>query len=323
MNNIKQDLNFYLNGNVIRTEWFPPEINNLDLIPKGDMPGDKIKIDEMHMKKAKVIFPELLKLLIPILEEAPKKKAVIAVHGGSGVGKSEIGSLISHYLNLMNIGSYLLSGDNYPHRIPKVNDAERIRIFRESGVKGLVSSGEYMAERNGVLQELQERDIDSDTDYQNKYPWLKIYQEAGCNGLKKYLSTEQEIDFDELSTYVSKFINGEPVIYLKRMGREEKELWYDPINFTNTNVMVIEWTHGNNNNLLGVDIPVLLNSTPQETLEHRRLRNRDGATDSPFTMMVLNVEQDLLVSQASRAKLIVTRNGDIISYEEFQKLMGQ
>ena len=40
----------------------------------------------------------------------------------------------------------------------------------------------------------------------------------------------------------------------------------------------------------GVDIPVLLNSTPAETLAHRQARNRDGRADSPFTTMVLELE---------------------------------
>ncbi len=57
-------------------------------------------------------------------------------------------------------------------------------------------------------------------------------------------------------------------------------------------MLVIEWTHGNNPNLNGVDVPILLNSTPEETLAHRRARNRDGKTDSPFTTMVLAIEQD-------------------------------
>ena len=55
-------------------------------------------------------------------------------------------------------------------------------------------------------------------------------------------------------------------------------------------MLVIEWTHGNSDEYKGVDIPVLLNSTPAETLEHRRNRNRDGAVDSPFTTMVLELE---------------------------------
>ena len=107
------------------------------------------------------------------------------------------------------------------------------------------------------------------------------------------------------------------------MGREETELWYDPVDFSDKNVMIIEWTHGNNHNLQGVDIPILLNSTPQETLEHRRSRNRDGATDSPFTTMVLEIEQGMLISQAPNAKLILSKSGEILAYRDFVRLMIQ
>ena len=68
---------------------------------------------------------------------------------------------------------------------------------------------------------------------------------------------------------------------------------------------MIEWTHGNSDNYKGVDIPVLLNSTPQETLAQRRARNRDGATDSPFNMMVLELEQAMLEHQAPKAKITI------------------
>src|SRR5690554_135360 len=101
------------------------EIEDIDSIPKGDMPGDKIQIGEEHIMKAKTILPKLIDILIPILNDHPKQRAVISVCGGSGVGKSEIASLLSYYLTKLNLDSYTLSGDNYPHRIPKYNDAER------------------------------------------------------------------------------------------------------------------------------------------------------------------------------------------------------
>ena len=296
-------------------------IDDTENIPKGDMPGDKIKIGEDHIKKAQIILPRLLKMLIPILNEHPNKRAVVAVCGGSGVGKSEIASLLSYYLNKMSIGSYTLSGDNYPHRIPKYNDAERLRVFRQWGLKGLIAGGEYIGDRPQVLMELQKDNQDSNPELVNKYPWLAIYQRAGRSGLKNYLGTSNEINFDEISDIISQFKNGADSIYLRRMGREESELWYEAVDFRDKNVIIIEWTHSNNDNLLGVDIPVLLNSTPQETLEHRRARNRDGAVDSPFTMMVLEIEQNLLISQASKAKLIVSKSGDILSYEEFINVM--
>lgn len=303
--------------------WGPNDILDTDSIPKGDMPGDQVKIGIGHIQKVWILFPRLLELLIPALEENPYQRAVVVVCGGSGVGKSETASLISYYLNRMGVGSYTLSGDNYPHRIPKYNDAERLRVFRKSGIDGLIANGQYLDGRAAILKELQESGNDSNPDYANRYPWLSVYQSAGRSGLQNYLGTNNEIDFKELTGIISRFKNGESRIFLKRMGREETELWYEPVDFGDKNVLVIEWTHGNNHNLQGVDIPILLNSTPQETLEHRRSRNRDGATDSPFTAMVLEIEQGMLVSQAPNAKLISSKSGKILAYSDFVKLMIQ
>ena len=61
--------------------WSAPSITGD--IPHGDMPGDKVEINEGHIKKANLIFPRLIKLLE---EEADKgkEKIVITVCGGSG-----------------------------------------------------------------------------------------------------------------------------------------------------------------------------------------------------------------------------------------------
>lgn len=303
--------------------WVPEKIQDVNGIPKGDMPGDKVMISSNHISKAESIFPKLLELLLPMLNEHPQQRAVISVCGGSGVGKSEIASLLSYYIDHMGLGCYTLSGDNYPHRIPKYNDAERLRIYRQSGIRGLISHGQYIEGRYAILKELQENGNDANPDYINNYPWLSIYQRAGRSGLMNYLGTMNEIDFNELSGIISQFKNGAARIFLKRMGREETELWYDCMDFTDKNVIIIEWTHGNSYNLQGVDIPILLNSTPQETLEHRRSRNRDGGTDSPFTSMVLGIEQDMLISQASKARLIVSKSGENISYNDYIRIMMQ
>ena len=69
-------------------------------------------------------------------------------------------------------------------------------------------------------------------------------------------------------------------------------------------------------------VPVLLNSTPEETLQYRMSRNRDGNTDSPFTTLILNLEQEQLQSQAYKAKIIVTKSGEIIDYGTYSKLMS-
>jgi alpha-galactosidase len=186
-----------------------------DSIPKGDMPEEKVVIGPDNMKKSQLIFPWLLEYLIPVLNENPFNRAVVAVCGGSGVGKSGISSMLSYYLNNMNIGSYTLSGDNYPCRIPKYNDAERLRIFREKGIKGLIANGQYSKEKDLIIRELQRKDDDANSAHVEKFPWLLIYQSEGYSGLKNYIGTINEINFDELTEIISQFKNGKHKIFLK------------------------------------------------------------------------------------------------------------
>lgn len=238
-------------------------------LPHGDMPGDKIKIEQSHIEKAEKIYPELRALL-------PERKTVVCVCGGSGVGKSEIASLLAGLLQEDGIKAYVMSGDNYPHRIPAENDAER-----ES-----------------------------------------VYAAGGREALDAYLGSPKEIDFALVDSILSNFKAGKPTLRMKRMGRTADELWFDEVDVSDTQVLILEWTHGNSDYLTQVDIPILLNSTPEETLAHRRARARDKGVGSPFTTMVLELEQEKLVRQAHKAKIIVTKSGELISYAEFCKQMG-
>ena len=302
-----------------KKEWKSPE-DGQD-IPHGDMPGDKVEIGQDTINKSNIVFAELLKLLPEIIDNSKYNRAVIAVCGGSGVGKSGIASLISYYLNQHGVGSYTLSGDNYPNRIPKYNDAERLRMFRQSGIKALVKADRFDEDIVKVLRELQEKEEDANKDYIEKYPWFKTYLDGGIEGLKGYLGTKNEINFDEISEIVTEFKNGSDSIWLKRMGRTEWDLWYEKVDFSGISVLVIEWTHGNSDYYEGVDIPVFLNSTPEETLIYRMIRSRDGQTDSPFTMRVLEIEQQLIASQAHKSKIIISKSGELLTFDEYKALM--
>lgn len=280
-------------------------------IPHGDMPGDQVRIGPAQVAKAATLLPALAEALLPVLGESACSRAVVAVAGGSGVGKSEIASLLAFQLRAIGVGTYTLSGDNYPHRIPRLNDAERLRVFRRGGLRGLLTSGLYTQERSRALLGLQVAGVDAEPARAAGNHWLAVYQHAGRCSLKAYLGTPHETDFDELSAVVSQFKNGAEAIHLRRMGREEADVWYDLVDLADVHVLVIEWTHGMSDHLLGVDVPVLLDSTPAETLEHRRARNRDGGVDSPFTTMVLGVEQELLDAQAPRARIVLSKGGEL------------
>ena len=291
--------------------WKKPELS--EDLPHGDMPGDKIKIDESHEAKAEKIFPALIEKM----KGFDKDKLVVTVFGGSGVGKSEIASLLAYYLIDQGISAYVLSGDNYPFRIPMYNDAERFSIFRSEGLKGLLESGEYSADVQKKLDELWKDETDPDPKMVNEYPWLASYQKAGRRALKEYLGTDREQDYVQVNQILNAFKAGEDKIYLKRMGRSEDARWYDEVDFSDTDVLIIEWTHGGNKNIEGIDIPILLNSTPEETREHRRLRARDGKTDSAFTTMVLEIEQEELDDRASSAAIIISKAGEFLDPADF------
>ncbi|WP_312426422.1 adenylylsulfate kinase [Lacrimispora sp.] len=302
-------------------QWDAPDIP-AD-IPHGDMPGDKIEIGKIHIEKANTIFPKVLFQVLKTLEKSEHQKVVLTVCGGSGVGKSEIASLLTYYFNQLGIGSYTLSGDNYPHRIPKYNDAERLHIFRESAIRGMIKDGIFNEDRFEIIHRFQQEEDDANAAHAKEYPWYKSYLSGGREGLKNYLGTRNEIGFEEIEGILSEFKRGKEKIWLKRMGRSDTELWYSKVDFSRINILVVEWTHGNSDNYQGVDIPILLNSTPEETLAHRRARNRDGSTDSPFTTMVLELEQDMLESQAHKAQLILSKNGELLSYEQYCRQMEE
>ena len=152
---------------------------------------------------------------------------------------------------------------------------------------------------------------------------MKAYQKAGRCRLAEYLGSNQEINFDEINDLVARFKQGQDSLYLKRMGRVREDIWYEKVDMSGVQVLIIEWTHGNSDHYQGVDIPVLLNSTPAETLAHRRARNRDGKTDSPFTTMVLAIEQGMLEAQAHKARLILSKSGEVLTYAQYRKLMAE
>lgn len=142
----------------------------------------------------------------------------------------------------------------------------------------------------------------------------RIYEEYGADGLKQYLGTPDEIDFDEVNQLIADFKAGSSSIRLKTMGRKEGEISYEESDFQDIQILLIEWTHGGSEFLEGVDLPIYIDSTPEGTLQSRIKRNRDDNAAGDLIRIVLDIEQQKLQKQAKAAKIVVGRNGDI--YEQ-------
>lgn len=217
----------------------------------------------VELKEAKKLFDKVQQL-----HASGDERVVISIYGGSGSGKTTIATALQQYFLSEGIGCYLLGGDNYPHRIPKRNDEERLRV----------------------------------------------YEEAGEEGLREYLGTTKEIDFDCINQVLAEFHAGKDTITLRHMGREDGEISSEETDFSGVSVMLVEWTHGGSEYLKGVDIPVFLESSPEETKERRIRRNRDENAASPFICRVVELEQEKLDIQKGHARLVVGKDKEV--YEQ-------
>ena len=217
----------------------------------------------VELKEAKKLFDKVQQL-----HASGDERVVISIYGGSGSGKTTIATALQQYFLSEGIGCYLLGGDNYPHRIPKRNDEER----------------------------------------------LHVYEEAGEEGLREYLGTPKEIDFDCINQVLAEFHAGKDTITLRHMGREDGDISSEETDFAGIPVMLVEWTHGGSEYLKGVDIPVFLESSPEETKERRIRRNRDENAASPFICRVVELEQEKLDIQKGHARLVVGKDKEV--YEQ-------
>ncbi len=297
-----------------------PVVNDFNDVIGGDSPGDKVMLCQGHVDNTNIIFPHL----VEEISKFDDAKLVISVAGGSGVGKSGIAALLSHYLTENGVKSYVMSGDNYPNRRAILNDLERTSVFRKEGLKGLVASGEYTQERFETLVKLQKEKCDAGYEYIETHPWLEHYIVNGEKGLTAYLGSSIEQDFEEVNNILSAFKSGEETICLKRMGPDLYDVYYEAVDFSNTDVIVLEWTHAMSEVLEGIDIPVVLCSTPEETIERRKLRNRGNEEiDTPFIMMVLRIEQKSINAQVHKAKVLLSSESEIITVSQFQEQLSK
>ena len=149
---------------------------------------------------------------------------------------------------------------------------------------------------------------------------IEIYNEKGINGLRDYLGSDEEIDYDLCNKVLKEFKDGCDKVTIKEMGRTNDSIRYVEYDFTEIDILILEWTHGNNERLKYIDIPVFLDSTPEETMAIRVKRAKDDFADSPFVSMVLHLEQELLHSEIDTAKVIVSLEGNIISRQEYLRI---
>lgn len=282
-------------------------------IPGGDMPGDSININEQAVLAAERLFPSITKHLASAAEKNPYGRVVMSVSGGSGSGKTCLSALTAYFLNKNNIGARIMSGDNYVHRIPAENDAERLRIFRHNGISAMVESGLFDGEIFEKLQKYQKEQNEKGHAEDIDEPWFQTYLEGGKAALNGHLGSRNEQNFDMLNDIISAFKNGAKELWFRRMGRDNTALWYEKADLTDIRVLILEWTHGLSKHLTGIDTRVFIHTTPEETYASRVARSRDENAKTDFIQAVIAIEQKQLSALIPTADIIINRAGETIT----------
>ena len=280
---------------------------NFQLLENIDLSQIDKDIPKECKMRTELTLVQLRALLLQNEKLRDKKRLVIGLCGGSGSGKSVMAGLLCTLLNGAGLKTIIMTGDNVPRRIPRLNDSERVTIFRNAGTKALVKAGLYSKAAQKKLNEWMKDFTDASYEYVKENPWFQTYLDEGKKALERYLGSPLEQDFDYCNEILQAFKNGEKKVWLKNLGREEDSLCYEEEDFSDKDIMILEWTHANSNYVIGVDIPIFLESTVEETLEFRLQRNRDTYIDSPFLMMVLGIEQAQLISQKPKALIKIKR----------------
>ena len=266
----------------------------------AEVPQECIKRTELAIKELQQLFANNKKL-------QKQERIIIGLCGGSGSGKTVMADLLCKIFNGVGLKTIIMTGDNVPRRIPRLNDSERLTLFRSAGTKALVSQGLYNEEVREKLDYWKKDFTDASYDYVKENPWFKPYLEAGKKALENYLGSPLEQDFEYCNEILKSFKQGKNLVWLKKLGREEDSLCYEKADFSDKDIMILEWTHANSDFVKGVDIPIFLESTVEETLEYRLQRNRDTHINSPFLMMVLGIEQNQLIAQKPKALIKIRR----------------
>lgn len=258
-------------------------------------------------KRTKIVLEKLKEVVVNDSELKNRSHIVIGLCGGSGSGKTVMADSLGYTLNKAGIKTLIMTGDNVPRRIPLYNDAERVTVFRNAGNEALLSRNLYNSDVRQKLKKWMSDFTDASYSYVEENPWFKFYLDAGKSALENYLGQPAEQDFDYCNKILQEFHAGKSQVWVRNLGREEDSLCYEEQDFSDTEIMILEWTHSNSDFVKGVDIPIFLESTVEETLKYRLLRNRDTHIDSPFLTMVLTIEQNMLIDQSHKAKIKVGR----------------
>lgn len=114
----------------------------------------------------------------------------------------------------------------------------------------------------------------------------------------------QEVRMDLIASHIAAFRAGESGVSAPVVNYPENCFEIQQLDFTNTDVLVVEGTYALQ--IDDVDVRIFLEATYEDTAERRRVRNRD--IDAPIIATILAMEHAIIAPQGQRANITISRD---------------
>lgn len=129
----------------------------------------------------------------------------------------------------------------------------------------------------------------------------------------EWLGPHKEVKLDVLEKNIKDAVNGKNKTIKPLVDYNDDSIGKEKINLKGIQVVIAEGTY--TSLLKNVDTKIFITRNRQETLAHRKKRNRGNEVNDPFIEQILDTEHKIIAGHVQLADFIINSNYDIITIE--------
>ena len=125
-----------------------------------------------------------------------------------------------------------------------------------------------------------------------------------------WLGPEVEVNMDLLEQHIHEVLQGKKEIIKPLIDYKQNTITEERISLDDVKVVIVEGTY---TSLLGqVDVRIFINRTYEDSLEHRKKRNRGEEVGDPFVEGVLAREHEIIAAHKHLADILITKDYEVV-----------
>ncbi len=128
-----------------------------------------------------------------------------------------------------------------------------------------------------------------------------------------WLGPHVEVRLDALEANLREAVGGKAMISKPSVDYDANTIEEETVNLEGVRVVIVEGTY--TSLLKHVDTRIFIERTREDTLEHRRKRNRGSEAGDPFVEQVLAIEHMIIAGHRQLADFLITKDYEVLAVE--------